>query len=71
MMVVSYTDFFANPAQYKQAASLSGLKILPEKKKKKFPRRIQKKLEHLEAVIGILPDDIDEEAIKAERLSRQ
>lgn len=71
MLVVSYSDFFANPAQYKEKAETFGLKILPKKKEKKISSRIQKKLDALHAVIGILPEDIDEIKTKDERLSRQ
>lgn len=74
MLVISYADFFADPAQYKQAAATTGIKILPERKAKKakrLPRRIQKKLDALDAVVGIIPEDIDVDAIKAERLARQ
>ena len=71
MFVVSYADFFSNPTLYKEKAENYGLKILPQKKIKKPSRRIQKKLDALEAVIGILPSDIDENQIKTERLARQ
>ncbi|MBR1404240.1 MAG: hypothetical protein IJ558_08665 [Treponema sp.] len=71
MLVVSYADFFANPAQYKEKAETFGIKILPKKKEKKISRRLQKKLDALHAVIGILPADIDENKIKEERLARQ
>lgn len=71
MLVVSYSDFFANPSQYKEKAETFGLKILPKKKEKKISSRIQKKLDALHAVIGILPEDIDEIKTKDERLSRQ
>ncbi len=67
MLVVSYADFFANPAQYQKEASLSGLKILPEKKQKKHSRRVQKKLEHLQGVVGIFPQDADLDALLEER----
>ena len=65
MIVVSYADFFANPALYKEAASVSGIKVLPEKKK--LSRRVQKKLEHLKAVVGIFPQDADLDAMLEER----
>ena len=71
MLVVSYSDFFANPTLYKDKAESFGLKILPKKKEKKISRRIQKKLDALHAVIGIIPGDIDEVKMKEERLSRQ
>lgn len=63
MFVVSYSDFFSNPTLYKEKAENYGLKILPQKKEKKYSRRVQKKMAALNAVIGILPSDIDEEAI--------
>ena len=44
MIVVSYSDFFADPVKFKDSASQYGLKILPQVKKKKFFHRIQKKL---------------------------
>jgi len=71
MIVVSYADFFSNPAVYKETAENYGLKILPRKKEKKLSHGIQKKLDALNAVIGILPSDIDEENLKSERLARQ
>ncbi len=67
MLVVSYADFFANPAQYQKTASLTGIKILPEKKTKKISRRVQKKLDALNAVVGIIPSDIDIDALLEER----
>ncbi len=71
MFVVSYADFFSNPSLYKEKAENYGLKILPQKKVKKPSRGIQKKLDALDAAIGILPSDIDENHIKTERLARQ
>ena len=71
MFVVSYSDFFSNPNLYKEQAENYGLKILPQKKEKKIPKSIQKKLAALDAVIGILPSDIDERKIKSERLLNQ
>jgi len=35
MLVVSYADFFANPALYKEKAENYGIKILPQKKREK------------------------------------
>ena len=43
------------------------LKILPETKKKKFFRRIQKKIDSLNAAAGIISGDIDAEKILTER----
>ncbi|MBO7121919.1 MAG: hypothetical protein J6V90_01380 [Treponema sp.] len=71
MIVVSYADFFSNPAFYKEKAEKSAIKILPQKKEKKISRGIQKKLDALSAVIGILPSDTDEQSIKNARLARQ
>ncbi len=71
MLVVSYADFFANPSRYKDEAENYGIKILPQKKQKKISRSIQKKMDALNAVIGILPADVDEKLAKAERLNRQ
>ena len=67
MLVVSYADFFANPKQYQECASVSGIKILPEKKQKKVSHRIQKKLDALNAVVGIIPSSVDVDALLAER----
>ena len=69
MLVVSASEFFSNPALYKEQAEIYGLKILPQKKEKKLPRKTQKKLDALNAVIGILPSDLDEKSIKAKRLA--
>ena len=71
MFVVSYSDFFSNPTLYKEQAENYGLKILPQKKEKKLSSRVQKKLNALNAVIGILPNTIDESKIKSERLMHQ
>ena len=67
MIVVSYSDFFADPTKFKDSASQYGLKILPEEGKKKFSRRIQKKIDSLNAAAGIIPGDIDAEKILNER----
>ena len=71
MFVVSFSDFYSDPSLYKEKAETSGIKILPQKKEKRFSNKIQKKMEALEAVIGILPDNIDEKSLKMERLNRQ
>ena len=70
MIVVSYADFFSNPAFYKEKAEKSAIKILPQKKEKKISRAIQKKLDALNAAIGILPSDIDEKTARNARLER-
>lgn len=67
MIVVSYSDFFADPVKFKDSASQYGLKILPQAKKKKFSRRIQKRIDSLNAAAGIIPSDIDAEKILTER----
>lgn len=67
MIVVSYSDFFENPAKFKDTASRYGLKVLPQKKQKKVSRRIQKKLDSLNAVAGLIPSEIDAEKILAAR----
>ena len=71
MLVISSVDFFANPALYKEKAENYGIKILPQKKEKKISHRIQKKIDALNAVIGILPFDVDEKSVREERLNRQ
>lgn len=63
MIVVSYSDFFENPNKFKDCASRYGLKVLPQKKQKKFSLRIQKKLDSLSAVAGLIPNEIDAEKI--------
>ena len=67
MIVVSYSDFFANPAKFKDSASRYGLKVLPQKKQKKVSRRIQKKLDSLDAAVGLIPSEIDAEKILTAR----
>lgn len=67
MLVVSYADFFANPSQYKNEAAVSGLKILPEKKQKKLSRKVQEKLNALNAIVGLIPPEVDADALLAER----
>ena len=67
MLVVSYSDFFANPSRYKQEASISGLKILPEKKPKKISNRVQEKLDALNAVVGLIPSEVNADAMLEER----
>ncbi|MBR4005429.1 MAG: hypothetical protein IKI90_06220 [Treponema sp.] len=67
MLVVSYSDFFANPSRYKQEASVSGLKILPEKKQKKISRSLQKKMDALDAVVGLISPEVNAEALLEER----
>lgn len=69
MIAVSYNDFFENPAQYQKKAELFGIKILPKTKEKKISRRIQKKLDALNAVVGIIPSNVDVDKILEERRS--
>lgn len=71
MIVVPYSEFYSNPALYKEKAETYGIKILPKKGEKKVSRKIQKKLDALHAVVGILPSELDESLIKAEKLERQ
>jgi len=71
MIAIPYNDFYENPAQYQKKAELFGIKILPKGKEKKNPRRIQKKLDALNAIVGIIPSDIDADKILEEhRLSK-
>lgn len=44
MIVVSYADFFSNPAFYKEKAEKSAIKVLPQKKKRKFHAQFRKNL---------------------------
>ena len=67
MIVVSYSDFFANPDKFKNSASRYGLKVLPQEKQKKVSRRIQKELDSLNAAAGMIPSEIDAEKILAVR----
>lgn len=67
MLVVSYSDFSANMNKYLPTASVSGLKILPQKKEKKTSRH-QKFMQAVEAASGILPSDIDIEKEKNEAI---
>ena len=67
MLVVSYSDFSANMNKYLPTASVSGLKILPQKKEKKVSRHLKFK-KTIEAASGILPSDIDIEKEKTEAI---
>ena len=67
MLVVSYADFSANMNKYLPTASVSGLKILPQKKEKKTSRQL-KFMHAIEAASGILPSDIDIEKEKTEAI---
>jgi len=67
MIAIPYNDFFENPAQYQKKAELFGIKILPKKKEKKFSQRAQKKLDALNAVVGIIPSDVDTDKLLDER----
>lgn len=66
MLVISYSDFYDNPIKFKDVALRSGIKILPEKKQK-FSRRIQKKIDALNSVAGLIPSNIDADKILDER----
>lgn len=65
MIAIPYNEFFENPAQYQKKAEIFGIKILPKKKEKKISRRTQKKLDALNAVVGIIPKNSDVEKINA------
>lgn len=67
MLVVSYSDFSANMNKYLSTASVSGLKILPQKKEKKNSRHL-KFMQAVEAASGVLPSDIDIEKEKTEAI---
>jgi hypothetical protein len=67
MIAIPYNDFFENPAQYQKKAELFGIKILPKKKEKKISRRAQKKLDALNAVVGIIPSDVNVDQLLEER----
>ncbi len=67
MIVVSYTDFFEDPSKFKETASLYGIKVLPQKKEKKLSRSVQKKLDALNAIAGIIPQNIDASELLKER----
>ncbi len=67
MIAIPYNDFFENPAQYQKKAELFGIKILPKKKDKKISRRTQKKLDALNAVVGIIPSDVNVDQLLEER----
>ena len=67
MIAVPYADFFANPAQYQEKAEHFGIKILPKKREKKISRRLQKKLDALNAVVGLIPPEVDVDALLEER----
>ncbi len=68
MLVISYSDFSSDMNKYIKMASLSGLKILPEKTVAKRNSRQKKFLHDLEAVSGILPSDIDFDSAKTEAI---
>ena len=67
MLEVSYSDFFANTSQYKEKAETFGLKILPKKKEKKISRKLQEKINHLNAVVGLVPPEINVDELLIER----
>lgn len=68
MLVVSYADFYSNPAFYKEKAENYGLKILPRKKEKQKSSRTLQFLHTIEAATGIIPASLDIEKAKAEAL---
>lgn len=67
MLVVSYEDFVADAQKYVNAAKLQGIRIKPEKKSR-LGRRQQKMLAALDAVTGIVPSDVDFDAVKTEEI---
>jgi len=67
MIVIPYNDFFENPSLYQKKAELFGLKILPKKSEKKVSKRTQKKLDALNAVVGIIPSNVNLDSLLAER----
>ena len=67
MIVIPYNDFFENPSLYQKKAELFGLKILPKKSEKKVSKRTQKKLDALNAVVGIIPSNVNLDPLLAER----
>lgn len=67
MLVISYADFFSNPAKYQALAASNGIKILPEKSNKKISSSVQKKLDHLHAVVGLIPQEINADELLNER----
>lgn len=66
MLVISYSDFYDNPVKYKDVALHSGIKILPQKKQK-LSRRIQKKIDALNNVVGLIPSNIAADELLDER----
>lgn len=68
MIVVSYADFYANPALYREKAEHCGLKILPRKKEKQKSPRTLKLLHTIEAATGIIPANLDIDKAKSEAI---
>lgn len=67
MIAIPYNDFFENPGLYQKKAELFGIKILPKKSEKKVSKRTQKKLDALNAVVGIIPSTINVDSLLQER----
>lgn len=67
MIVVSYTDFSADMNKYLSEASTYGLKILPQKKRRKS-RKQEKFVQAVDAASGIIPSDIDVDKAKTESI---
>ena len=67
MIIIPYNDFFENPSLYQKKVELFGLKILPKKSEKKVSKRPQKKLDALNAVVGIIPSNVNLDSLLAER----
>lgn len=67
MIIVNYADFMSDTAKYIKEAKVQGIKIKPERQKK-FSRRQQRNFNALHAVRGLVPADIDFDAVKTEEL---
>ncbi|MCR5081494.1 MAG: hypothetical protein K6B17_09130 [Treponema sp.] len=68
MLVVSYADFYSNPALYKDKAENYGLKILPRKKEKLKSSKTLKFMDIIEKATGIIPANIDINEAKSEAI---
>ena len=71
MLVVDYSDFSANINKYLEAAAVSGLKILPQKKEKKLSARQRKFAKAIEAASGIIPQNADLDEAKTEAILKE
>jgi len=65
MLVVSFSDFSANPSQYMEKAKSSGIKILPQKKEEKLTKKQRNIVDILNSVKGIVQNsDVSDELLK-------